>query len=306
MAMSRRMLVVVLAALVVAVSGARAGGISDEPCPNVAGEHTNTCPAATLGVPYHVRFRETEGSGCGPGRQTFHLDSGALPAGLTLSPDGALNGTPLAPGRFQFYVQMREPANDPATCAGKRTEKQFTLWVRRPLSVMPRPEVPPRSEVGVPFAMTFRGRGGSGHYAWRWVGKTPPGIRLASSGTLRGIPRAAGVYVLELRVRDTEARVAVWRGTLAIAPRLVVRTAPIPLGRVGQRYAVPVRAAGGVPPRTWTLRQGRLPRGLRLLPSGRVVGTPRDAGRYNVVVRVRDDLGASAVATLAITVRARP
>jgi hypothetical protein len=303
--MSRIALVLALAALAVAASGARAGGIADEPCPNAAGEHTNTCPAATLGVPYHVRFRETEGSGCGPGRQTFHLDSGELPVGLTLAPDGTLTGTPLATGRFRFYIQMREPANDPATCAGKRTEKQFTVWVRRPLEMAARPALTPRSEVGVPFAMTFRARGGSGVYAWRAIGRTPPGVRLQSNGTLAGVPRAAGLYGVALRVQDTEARSALWTGTLAVAPRLTAPRTPIPLGRVGHRYAVALRADGGVAPRTWRFVRGRLPRGVRLLPSGRLLGTPREAGTYHVVVRVRDGLGASAVAKLAITVHAR-
>jgi hypothetical protein len=106
-------------------------------------------------------------------------------------------------------------------------------------------------------------------------------------------------------VRDTEARSVVWSGTVNVAPRLTARSAHVPLGRVGQRYAVMLRAEGGVGPRTWRVLRGRLPRGVRLVRGGRLVGTPREAGMYDVVVRVRDGLGASAVATLAITVRPR-
>ena len=36
-------------------------------------------------------FKEREGSGCGPGRQSFHLDSGTLAPGLTLEPGGILH-----------------------------------------------------------------------------------------------------------------------------------------------------------------------------------------------------------------------
>ena len=125
------LLTVALVAVLTVVPDASAGGISDETCPNVAGEHTNTCPAGTVGVPYSIRFRESEGSGCGPGRQTFHFDSGILPPGMTLAADGTLSGASFQPGSFQFYVEMREPADDPANCAGKRTQKQFTLKIRR-------------------------------------------------------------------------------------------------------------------------------------------------------------------------------
>ena len=65
-------------------------------------------------MPYSIRFVESDGSGCGPGRQTFHLDSGRLPPGLTLAQDGTLNGTAMQAGSFQFYVEMREPQDDPS------------------------------------------------------------------------------------------------------------------------------------------------------------------------------------------------
>ena len=85
-------LAIAIVAALAGASGAQAGGIADEPCPNARGEHTNTYPSGTVGAPYSLRFVESEGSGCGPGRQTFHLDSGLLPPGLILAPDGRLEG----------------------------------------------------------------------------------------------------------------------------------------------------------------------------------------------------------------------
>ena len=160
------LIAVALVAVLTVAPDAHAGGISDETCPNVAGENTNTCPAGTVGVPYSLRFTEREGSGCGPGKQTFHFDSGTLPPGMTLAPDGTLNGTSFQPGSFQFYVEMREPTNDPANCAGKRTQKQFTLKIRRQPWIVSIPAVTSRSEVGVPFRSELRARGGSGIFAW--------------------------------------------------------------------------------------------------------------------------------------------
>ena len=154
--------------------------ISDETCPTIAGENTNTCPAGTVGAPYSISFRESDGSGCGPGRQTFHLDSGVLPPGLSLASDGTLSGTSLQPGSFQFYVEMREPEDDPASCAGKRTQKKFTLKIRRQLSIVADPFVTPRSEVGEPFSMTLRARGAPASSP----GRSPQDGSLPGSGSL--------------------------------------------------------------------------------------------------------------------------
>ena len=280
------------------------GGISDEPCPNVAGEHTNTCPAGTVGIPYYLRFRENEGSGCGPGRQTFHLDSGVLPPGLALASDGALDGTPVQPGRFQFYVQMREPQDDPATCAGKRTEKQFTLRVRKPPWIVSVPRTPPRSEVGVPFRMNLRARGGTGIFAWSLLrGRLPAGMSLRASGSIVGTPRTAGTYGFTVRARDTEARLVTWSGTVAVAARLLIRTDLVLPARVGRFYRADLMAAGGVAPKVWKVTRGRLPRGIRLAPAlGRLIGTPREAGRHQFTVEVSDGLRVKSTAMFTIDV----
>jgi hypothetical protein len=302
----RQLLLLASVAAVLAIaSDAPAGGIADETCPNVAGENTHTCPPGTVGVPYSLRFVEREGSGCGPGRQTFHLDSGLLPAGLTLAADGTLTGTPREVGRFRFYVQMREPQDDPATCAGKRTEKEFTLMIRTPLSIVSPSTLVPRSEIGVPFTMTLRARGGSGIHFWALArGRLPKGVRIRPDGSIVGTPRAVGTYVVTARARDTEARYASWTGTLRVAQKLRVRTRDIPGARVGRAYAVALRSTGGVAPTTWRLESGRLPRGLRLAKAtGRLSGVPNKAERYRFEVEVGDSLGATYTRAFTILVR---
>lgn len=283
-------LALVAAALAV-TSDAPAGGISDEPCPNARGEDTNTCPPGTLGTPYSIRFVEREGSGCGPGRQTFLHDSGALPPGLTLDPDGTLSGTSMQAGNFQFYVEMREPQDDPANCAGKRTQKQFTLKIRKQPWVST-PAIPPRSEVGMRFRMTLRARGGSGIFAWALVaGKLPEGLRLGVDGSIAGTPRTAGTYRFEARAKDTESRSLRWAATLSVVPRLLIRTQRLPAAKVGRFYSADLTAAGGVAPKVWRLTHGRLPRGIRLASAlGRFSGTPKEAGRHLVTVEVSDGL----------------
>jgi large repetitive protein len=301
----RLLLVVPVVAVLAGATNAPSGGISDEQCPTVAGENTNTCPPGTLGVSYSLQFTEREGSGCGPGRQTFHLDWGLLPAGMTLALDGTLSGTPQQVGRFRFFVQMREPQDDPATCAGKRTEKEFTLFVRKPASLVPTSTVVPRSEMGVPFRMRLRARGGTGFFAWTLVGgKLPTGVRIQPNGTIVGTPRVAGSHRVTVRARDTEARHVTWAGTLGVAKRLGVRTRRLPAARVGAAYSAELGSTGGVAPTTWTLERGRLPRGIRLAKrSGVLSGVPTRAGGYDVTVEVTDALGVRSTRALTILVR---
>jgi len=302
-------LILVLAAVLAVAPDAPAGGISDETCPNVAGEYTNTCPPGTVGVPYSIRFTEREGSGCGPGRQTFHFDSGELPPGLTLAPDGNLSGTSFQPGSFKFYVEMREPEDDPAHCAGKRTQKEFTLKVRLRPWITSTPAVTPQSEVDVPFRMRLRARGGSGVFTWTLAaGQLPPGFRIGVDGSIAGIPRTPGTYRFAARVRDTEARSLIWRTKVSVAPRLRIRTHGLPTGQIGRRYRADVTAIGGVTPTVWTLRRGRLPPGIRLVSAlGRLTGTPKGAGGSHVVaLEVRDGLKVKYIKSFRIVVLGHP
>ena len=292
MIVRRSALILVVAAFLAVASDAPAGGISDETCPNVAGEHTNTCPSGTVGVPYWITFRENEGSGCGPGRQTFHLDSGELPPGLTLAPEGNLSGTSFQPGSFKFYVEMREPDDDPANCAGKRTQKQFTLKIRRQPWILSTPAVPPNLEVGVPFRMILRARGGSGIFAWTLAaGQLPVGVRIGVDGSIAGTPRAPGTYRFGARAKDTEARSLIWQTKVNVAPRLRFRTQRLPAAQLGRPYRVDLSAVGGVAPTVWRLTRGRLPRGIRLASAhGLLTGAPKSVGRHLVTLAVSDGL----------------
>ena len=302
--MKRITLVLVLVAALAAGGGAHAGGIADQPCPNVAGENTNTCPPGQIGLPYSLRFVEREGGGCGPGRQTFHYDSGDLPPELTLAPDGTLSGVPVQVGTFQFYVEMREPVDDPANCAGKRTQKQFTLTICRRLGIVPSPLEPPRTEVGTGFRMTFSFCGAMGAVVWTVpTGELPSGLALRADGTIAGTPRRAGTYRFTARATDVLSRVAEYVGTLTVARSLRVPTQRLPAARVGRVYRASLTAVGGVGPKVWEVERGRLPRGLRLDPArGVLIGTPRLVGERRITVEVTDGLGATATRALELRV----
>ena len=302
--MTRLAYIVVFVASLVIAGSAPAGGIADEQCPTVAGEYTNTCPTGKVGVPYVLRFVEREGSGCGPGRQTFHFDSGELPPELTLALDGTLSGTPTQAGVFRFYVEMREPQDDPQHCAGKRTQKQFTLKICNELGVVASTPAPPRAEVGVPFRMGLSSCAGVSTLAWfHSAGVLPAGVQLRADGSIAGAPREPGTYRFTVEATDVRGRVGSYRGAIFVAPRLRFGMQKLAAARIGRPYRVKLAAVGGAAPKLWTISRGRLPRGMHLdRVSGVVAGTAAKAGSYRVTISVRDHFEVSGTRTLVLVV----
>jgi hypothetical protein len=294
----------VLVAFLAVTASAPAGGISDQPCMNVSGENTNTCPTGKVGAPYLIKFVESEGSGCGPGRQTFHFDSGELPPELTLAPDGTLSGIPTRAGTFQFYVEMREPQDDPMHCAGKRTQKQFTLRICEQPGIVSSPALPPRAEVRVPFRMTHSSCGGVGALTWTLAaGVLPAGLTLRADGSITGAPKVAGTYRFVVAATDIRGGVASRAAMISVAPSLRVQTSQLPPARVGRFYWVRVAEAGGVASKVWTITRGRLPRGIRLdTTHGVLSGVAQKPGMHRVTVEIRDGLKVKATRTFTFVV----
>jgi hypothetical protein len=69
-------------------------------------------PNATVGVPYIAPNIEATG---GTSPYTFSVSSGTYPPGMTLSPDGALGGTPISEGDYTFDVMATDAAAATAT-----------------------------------------------------------------------------------------------------------------------------------------------------------------------------------------------
>jgi hypothetical protein len=199
---------------------------------------------------------------------------------------------------------MREPEDDPAHCAGKRTQKQFTLKICEYLGIVSSPGFPPRAEVGVRFQMSLSFCGGMGALDWSVLaGVLPSGLRLGADGTILGVPRVAGTYRFTTSATDALMRVASHAGTITVAPMLRVRMQRLPAARVGRNYKASLAAIGGVPPKVWRVKRGHLPRGLRLDSArGVLYGTPRLAGMRRVVLEVRDGLSVKATRTLSIVI----
>lgn len=72
---------------------------------------TTNPPNGTAGAPYSYTFT----SAGGIGEKTYALTEGSLPAGLVLSQDGILSGTPTVVGTNQFAITATDSATPPNT-----------------------------------------------------------------------------------------------------------------------------------------------------------------------------------------------
>jgi hypothetical protein len=254
---------------------------------------TQALKAAPLGSPYSATL-ETSGI---PSNTTWELAGGSLPAGLGLSKEGVISGTPTAAGSSTFTVKATGIAKD---FTGTRVDtKQLTLNVVAFAARSARSQ----AELGIPFRSTLVGSGGQAPYTWTAAG-VPAGLAVTPDGVISGKPTRAGSYTLAATLTDATGASASVQVRLAVRPRLAIATRSLRTGAKGRAYKVKIRVRGGVAGLRWTLTGGKLPSGLRLAArTGTISGVPRTAGTFRFTLKARDSLGATSIRTLVLTVR---
>jgi hypothetical protein len=262
---------------------------------------TDSIEPATLSQPYTERLTTKQVTNLNPltgsdVQATWSVESGALPPGLALSPQGQLTGTPTAEGSWGFAIRAQN--------GNTSDSSEYALTVRQPVAVKsPAPAV---AEVGVRFGKTATATGGSGRYTWSVSsGALPGGLVLdPAKGTIAGTPTSAGRFTFGLTATDSEGRATSVNSALNVAARLAVTTSRLDAATVGAPYRASLRTAGGVKPLKWRVVSGKLPAGIRLSPTlGTLTGKPKQAGTYRVTVEARDALGAKSSKQLVLTVR---
>jgi hypothetical protein len=251
---------------------------------------TSSLPTAAIGAPYTATL-QTAGI---DSNTTWEVTAGALPAGLTLSEQGVISGTPTAGGSSTFTVKATGAAKD---FSGTRVDtKELRLTVVAIQAQLSRAV----GEVGRPFRSSLVASGGQAPYSWSASGTPPAGLTVAADGTITGVPRRAGSYTLAAHVVDATGAGKDVQVTLLVRPRLAIASTRVPAARSGRTYRGKVATRGGVSPFRWSARG--LPAGLKVA-AGTISGTPRAAGTFRVTIRVRDALGAVSTRTLVLVVR---
>ncbi|HEU5223046.1 MAG TPA: putative Ig domain-containing protein [Candidatus Lumbricidophila sp.] len=154
-----------------------------------------TLPDAVAGSAYSTQLTERGGTPA----FGWSIDSGALPAGMTLSTDGVISGTPTTPGTYQVKVRLRD-------AAAQKDWRLFTITVKAPVGFVTAKALP-GATAGTAYSTKIEAAGGSGSYSW-WLadGALPAGLSLtgatSTSINVTGTPTTPGTYTFKLRVND--------------------------------------------------------------------------------------------------------
>lgn len=227
----------------------------------------------------------------GEGSYTFG-PAGALPCGLALASSGVVSGLPIA-GCSAFFTVT---ATDTNGCTGKH---DYQIDVNCS-SVALSPSTLPAGNVGSPYSQTITATGGVPPYTFTvFSGALPPGLTLASGGTLAGTPTTVGTYCFDVGANDSPGCPATISYTIVISastcpPGTVVVLLPpaLPAAATGMPYAQLITASGGTAPYTFAVTSGALPPGLMLNSvTGLVSGTPSASGNYTLTIGATDANG---------------
>jgi len=132
---------------------------------------------------------------------TWGIQSGSLPAGLNLSSDGLLAGTPTSAGTFIMTVRVRDSAQPKASAT-----TTFTLNINNPASplTITTAAALPNGLLNTAYSQNLVASGGTPPYTWNLQsGSLPAGFNLSSDGLLAGTPTSAGTFIMTVRVRDS-------------------------------------------------------------------------------------------------------
>ncbi len=251
---------------------------------------TNTAmPAGSLTKPYSVQLDAVSG----PGSYVWSLASGTLPAGLALSADGLLSGTPTTATSYSFTVKVTSGTaidtrsySVPVAAAVAATTTSLTA-----------------ASVGTSYSVSLAASGGTKSYVWAIDSGTLPAGLTLSGGKISGTPSAAGSQTLVFRVTDTAGRVALTNPlTLNVYQVSITNDATLPGANVGHSFSVQLVATGGVAPYTFTSTSRSLPGGLTLTSSGALSGTPTTAGTFSIGIKTTDAGSRTATKTFTLVV----
>jgi hypothetical protein len=249
---------------------------------------TSSLPAGVIDVPYSATLAAAGGTGS----LTWSLQSGTIPAGLSLSGAGVISGTPTAGATANLTVKVTDGTGATATRVLTLTISAFGITTT---SI-------PNGTVGVEYEATINASGGDGSLYWEIsAGSLPDGLSLWD-GTISGTPTKGGTSTFTVKVTDESNAVRTRSFTIAI-PALTVTTASLPAGVISTPYPSTQLAAANVyGTATWSVSSGALPPGLSLSSAGVISGTPTAGGTASFTAKVTDDGGSTATKALSISV----
>ena len=200
----------------------------------------------------------------------YVVESGDLPAGMSLSTGGLITGAPNAPGSFTVTVRAVSAA------ASVFTSRSFTF------AVQDAPEFSTASpllqaQTGVPQSRAFVASNTSTYSLFS--GALPTGMTLSATGAFFGTPNSPGTYSFVVRAVSPSSAVTTNRSfTILVASKPVWSTgAALVPATTGLPLSTTLVASTTV---SYQLTAGALPDGVTLGASGLLSGSPNLEGTY--------------------------
>ncbi|WP_379063683.1 putative Ig domain-containing protein [Mesorhizobium sp. UC74_2] len=263
--------------------------------------HQSTLPTPVLGTAYSQFL--TAAGGVGP--YIYSISSGALPAGLQLSTEGKIEGTPTEAGDFSFTIV----ATDNSTGAGApfAGSQSYSLKITAP-TITIAPSALSRATAGTSYNQTLTASGGTAPYGYD-IGSgqvLPKGLFLAPDGTLGGTATETGMFSFDVVVKDRYGSPATRNYTLTVGSSPITGVLPNTLteAMAGTPYNQAFTASGGLAPYTFSRALGSSPPpGLKVSADGILSGTPTKAGHYAFSIVARDSGTSSWIQRLTLVVK---
>ena len=233
---------------------------------------------------------------------TWSIDSGSLPAGLSLGIGGSITGVPPTSGTSSFVARVTDSTSTHAT-------RSITLNVVPSNTVHITTTGLPRATNGVAYDASLSAISGTPPYRWTLTGGAlPTGLSMTQGGTIQGQPAAAGSWSFTVKVTDALETTDFHAYTLVVdaatVPLRITSPATLPMIMLGDSYEFTLEAIGGTAPYSWTITGGSLPPGIALTSTtaGTLAGTPTAVGAYSFTAQVTDSQSGSASQQFALVV----
>lgn len=152
-----------------------------------------TCPLhdGEVGVPYETIL---EGDGGVP-PYVWTIESGSLPDGLTLDPDGTISGTPTTEGLSTFVILLTDSEDS-------ETRKSCQTTILPAVAITTTCPLPD-GEIDAAYDQQMEATGGVEPYVWSISsGSLPDGLSMDADGHITGTPTTDQVSTFTLHVED--------------------------------------------------------------------------------------------------------